>query len=806
MKKSVSALLLALNLGLVFPLAAQVFTEDDKKEGKVKMKTFSDNEPGFTNSSVPDRWKTESAVILFQKYEYTFLSKYKNIEYEETYRRRIKLQDKAAVEDFSKFYWKAPYKQTGQATLFTDNTNKFYIQINIIKPNGTVVDVNTKDAVDVTGADYSSVSRFFRSSYESGSKKLAIPNLEPGDIIDYFYFKRIYSSSKYYNDFGEVTLSLGEVYPIEGQKYKLVLEDNFYIKMGTYNNAPKITSKSEKFVYGGLKSNDNVMVYSVEDKDREKFTDEPWSYELVSNPLLRFQVVHPIAGYQGSTLKGEKGVLKEKFSSNEIIDYYWDSFKYSISSSSSLSSEPLNILKTTMPGEKDVKKICDALYYAIRFYNITNFRNEDASSYYTKTIDLKKYYENFAKETDNLRSLNGYLNTAIEKKQFGIIDWDLSAYKPDISIYFGASGKSGGENKAIFAKCLEKLKIPYKLVLVPERQYGKIEDVIYPHQYTPVLMVEDGAKKYFYYGMGRHTTPELTDYDLEGAEGIAFSPATYKKDKKVERIKIPLSTSDFNKITTKATVAFDPTSFESTVFKREVAVHGDYKYDYAYLNFMNDSCDFQDMRYYIKDFNKKFKPKVVKNFKAKEEEMKKLIPEHFALRNKVVKTYHEKSLEDDYKMDKVDTLMIVNNGRHIEKGDIVFKDQIRVKEMAAKLGPNFSINIGKVIGDQATIEPKYMKDRKTEVNFVFARTIEYEILLEVPAGYKAEGIKELNSSLDNDACSFTSTAEMVGNNVLIKTKKVYKHNSEKKENWSKITDMVTAAYNFSQKKVILKKA
>jgi len=35
--------------------------------------------------------------------------------------------------------------------------------------------------------------------------------------------------------------------------------------------------------------------------------------------------------------------------------------------------------------------------------------------------------------------------------------------------------------------------------------------------------------------------------------------------------------------------------------------------------------------------------------------------------------------------------------------------------------------------------------------------------------------------------------------------KVYKHNFEPKENWSKMIDFLEAAYQYSQKKVVLKK-
>jgi len=769
----------------------QQFTEDDKKEGKMKSKTFAEHEPGFELKDVPEKWKNESAVILNQKFEYSFLQKYKNIEFEQVYRKRIKLLDKASVEDFSQFYWQTPYKQTGQVTLFGgDNSNKFYIEIKIIKPNGTVVDVNTKDAVEIKESEWTKVPRIFRGSSGSGYRKLAIPNLEPGDILDYFYFKRLYVSDKFFSDFGATVVSLTEKYPIKEQKYLFILERNFFVSMNTYNGAQKISSKADQIKYSGLKANDKVMVYSLVDNDREKFTDEPWSYELVNYPILKFRVIYPVGGYKGSALKGEdKGVLKENFSSEEIIRNFQDNSAFSYANP----GEAVKYVKTKMGAEKDVKKIADELYYATRFYAVKNSKSysQDFGGwvYAYKTVNLKKYYEGFAKEIDHIKYQNKKMTEAIENKQFGVMDHDIN---PSSSMAF-------------FCKALEKFKIPYKVVLAPERQYGKIEDIMFTYEYEPLVMVEDGAKKYFYYTVGYDRTADLTNYNVEGVEAIAYSPATFKKDKKVERVKIPVSGENFNKLNIKTSIDFKPADFENIQFKRELRVSGDYKYDYSYLNWMNDSCDFEDMRIYEKDFAKKFKPKFIKGLKVKEEESRKLIAEYHPLRYKVVKAYTEESLKDDYNLEKIDTLYLLENGRYDNKKDIVFKENFKVKDLASKLGNNFSLNIGKVIGDQLIFEDKHKKDRKTNVDIIFPRTIEYEFTIEIPAGYKIEGIKDLNVNVDNEVGSFTSIASTMDNTILVKTKKVYKHNFEKKENWSKLMEVIDAAYNFSQKKVIIKK-
>src|SRR4051812_40039158 len=67
-------------------------------------------EDEFKVSAVPDKWKSESAVIIGQKTEYLFsrLSLNKNsavCRIQEYVHKRIKLQDKNSLEKFSTFYY-----------------------------------------------------------------------------------------------------------------------------------------------------------------------------------------------------------------------------------------------------------------------------------------------------------------------------------------------------------------------------------------------------------------------------------------------------------------------------------------------------------------------------------------------------------------------------------------------------------------------------------------------------------------------------------------------------------------------------
>ena len=87
----------------------------------------------------------------------------------------------------------------------------------------------------------------------------------------------------------------------------------------------------------------------------------------------------------------------------------------------------------------------------------------------------------------------------------------------------------------------------------------------------------------------------------------------------------------------------------------------------------------------------------------------------------------------------------------------------------------------------------------------YARTIQNNISIDLPAGYTADGLQDLNMNVDNESGSFISTAKVEGDKLLISTTKLYKKNFDKKEAWPNYVAFLEAGYKFSQAKIVLKK-
>jgi len=87
----------------------------------------------------------------------------------------------------------------------------------------------------------------------------------------------------------------------------------------------------------------------------------------------------------------------------------------------------------------------------------------------------------------------------------------------------------------------------------------------------------------------------------------------------------------------------------------------------------------------------------------------------------------------------------------------------------------------------------------------FPRSLRNVISFTIPDGYKAVGIQNLNMNIDNETGTFAVQASVEGNTLSILVKKLYKQVTVKKEDWPKLLEMLDAAFNFSQKKILLKK-
>ena len=96
-------------------------------------------------------------------------------------RRMVKIQSDKALEDFTEFSFEPSEIERVQQMVMFDLNNSFGARI--FKPDGRVIDVDMKQTLTESDG---------KKGKEAVEHKIAIPGLEVGDVLDYFYYTDVY--------------------------------------------------------------------------------------------------------------------------------------------------------------------------------------------------------------------------------------------------------------------------------------------------------------------------------------------------------------------------------------------------------------------------------------------------------------------------------------------------------------------------------------------------------------------------------------------------------------------------------------
>ncbi|MDE6703732.1 MAG: DUF3857 domain-containing protein, partial [Muribaculaceae bacterium] len=137
-------------------------------------------------------------------------------------RMLIYINDKAGLEKFSEFDFATDMKKKMSNA---HRKQRHVMGVRVIKPDGTINDVNTDEFVEVEEGKKNKEKR----------RKLAVPGLEVGDMIDVFF----YTEHKLQNVHLEpMTYYLRDIYPIMNYHVHAVVDDNLTTQYRTLNGAP----------------------------------------------------------------------------------------------------------------------------------------------------------------------------------------------------------------------------------------------------------------------------------------------------------------------------------------------------------------------------------------------------------------------------------------------------------------------------------------------------------------------------------------------------------------------------------------
>ncbi|MBU2928442.1 DUF3857 domain-containing protein [Winogradskyella psychrotolerans] len=678
---------------------------------------------------VPEKWAKESAVILYKNENYDFHKFGKNVTYTSSIRQRIKLLDKAAVEEFSEFAFKKRFRSDKGRYSWKEKGNN-YIGVKIVKPNGTEIEINVEEeSVEV-----------------DGETKVAIANLEIGDIIDYYFYRLEPFKTTYAFGFSPVETYLGEEYPVVDFKLFFETENDFFINFNSFNGAPKLTEiATEKR---------SIRRYELVASDIEKIQSTRWTYPLLELPSYKFQVYFARSGkFEDRALAflpEKEDIIKTSVSKDEVLELYDNRFK----PDGDVGDVKRFFKQKTFAN--DSEKVTEA-YYFMRHYYLTRF----VEAMIVKDAEIMSY------------PFVNYGNPVFIQSQKQFVRH--------------------------FTEFLKREKIKYEIVVAKKRYDGSIEDLLIEKNVNVLIKVKTATPLYAEL-FSIHTNINEFSPLIEDTEVYLLSPTKNKIDV-IEKGKLPVSTHLDNETKKDIIVSLND-DFSEINLTAVNSYKGHSKKDEQYERLMFTDYVTEDYaKYETESFidlikRKKNKIRYKKELDAVAEKIKAKQIERFE--NSAKAEFQVEDLEDY-------TYEINETGRYALDAYLIFTERFKAKNtLIKKAGPNYILEIGKLIGGQIDLEEKEHQ-RTSNIYTANARSFNYSITLNVPEGYTISGLEKLNKSVDNETGAFISTAKIEGDQLIINTSKQYKHNFELSNNWSKMMAFLDEANQFTNEKILLKK-
>ncbi len=704
---------------------------------------FAADDEDFNITEIPEKWADESAVVLCQSHTHKYLrNRSTKAIHEQAFRRRIKLNDNAAIDNFDIFYYR-------YSSLYEESFG-----IKIIKPDGTEHIVDLEESVEVASNE---VPSYFRRSYleryESSLgrfsfetyKKIAIPNLELGDIIDYYYTSEDFAIVQTAYSYSPLVFTLAGKYPIVKQKFHIAADDLYFISFRNFNGAPEAKPGKPELDKKGRVIPD-IRTYTIEDTDREKLHYEYWKYQYLNEPYVKFQANLILKGLIPTTHL----LIEDDHLVNDTLDL--DNIQNRNTRRKGLITEHVDAIGYMNRYHKNMKnpeKVATEIYYFLRYKFYQNLFFNITSSYQSSYL-----------KADELPIKNHYFTYS-------------------------------------FIDLLTKLKIKCKYVIAVDKRYGGFGDVLLADELISGVKVGD---RYFF-NFTNFTTDEYIPHSVRGSEAIEFR---YDKNNKYDKIPItrttiPAGSYEDNSIEhdITATIADD---FSNIKFKSHNTCKGYFKTYYAGIALYSVEYFEQEKKKYDPKYKGPDKPRGNKarikeiNRQKKEEEKERLQKKY-----EYLKQHHE----DDYEIESYDDFKLISDGRSRNAKDLIYDEEFTVNNLLRKAGKNYVIDLGKFIGDQFALEQEDM-ERRADIHLDYAKCYINKINLKIPVGYKVEGLDAFNVSVVNEKGEFTSVAKIEEGVLKLEVHKKYKVQNALATDWPLFIDFLEEAYNFSQKKAVLK--
>jgi hypothetical protein len=683
------------------------------------------DDPDCARTEMPASWEKYSSVILASVQEYDF----SQTPAVEKIRVRVKLQDKASVEEYGE--------------LRLDEGEEWFIQL--LKPDGAVIKIDPSQAVTISASETDQAGWKWgeRGQTETQSfRKLAIPNIEVGDILD-LSVRMDLPTENLVNLLTSVSMVvLTDGYPVGTRKLRFRMPDfdtdpEFRLLFKSLNGAPEIEEVAKE-------------VYEFADHDREPLEPELWSISSLGYPTIKYGMLYVAPELLGVYENNDQQLL-QNLNASKLPAYAHMLASFSEGKSVQLRKflKKTRLFKAKSQEEKE--ELLQEHFYLRRFY----VRGDYADFY------VMPYEVLFR------------MGIAREKQVWNYEEFPFLV---------------GGELVSMQAN----LDLPpLKTIMILPRSIPDLAQALSPSELVLGYMLESTTGDSVYLvGVNPERRWGEINFSLEGGKAYAIEPLTLdrNKEKPLSSFQVPFSSEAENRVQDNLSV--DLSQPRATQIQETYVVTGNAQRRFDYVLYGEDLLAPERERY------GEILGKMGERYAPSPSELDQLDEYR---RNRI-----RSELEDDFGQVELKEVTVLQAGRHHSSPELIFTWTFEAPDLVKKAGPNYLFEIGKLITSQILIEQED-RERTGDIYMEYARSYFHDISIQLPAGYTVEGLDELNELVDNPAGQFSVSARQEGGELLLSVRKIYKSATVAREDWSGMLAFLDAAHAFTQKKVLLRK-
>jgi hypothetical protein len=465
--------------------------------------------------------------------------------------------------------------------------------------------------------------------------------------------------------------------------------------------------------------------------------------------------------------------------------------------------------------EKDVNFVSPFLQYPFVKFQVIYSNNEQAKgvligakgelkSSFTRQELAKKAWEDYEMVSNQYMgpgmSVQMFVNACwSELVKLGAKDMSQKQYMNTAYYYlrnkilFMSEYMSDKQFAFIFGSLLYQKDIKSEIIITTSNNIGLLKQALFDQEIR--YIIKAGDKLYF--NATDYSNPdELMESLLDNEALIISKPEKKSGMQEIKEFKLPGTKSDDNSSHFAIRVLL--TDDMKGIMVRRISTHT------GISKTKSISSALKYTPYMIEDY---------KNFGGEDPSMK--------MKGKQAEEYQSsvRTIKDEYKKQKPEFVKeslgsefsrrvnnakftLTNDGRTEKTKVLTFSEEFEFPDFVRKAGKKYLINLTALIGPQLHIKDEE-RIRQHDINVRFPKKFSWTIEFKVPAGYKAEGLAELNQIIENETGAFSIKATEDKSLVTLNIEKVYKAQIVSKTKWNDMLAFLDAAYISTFKYILI---